>query len=49
MNIKIKFATLEERVRLQIEQALVTWVGEKIDAEDIKKKPKVYYRRGRWE
>lgn len=49
MEIKIKLATLEERIRLQIEQALIKWVGDKLDAEDVKKKPKVYYRRGRWE
>lgn len=49
MEIKIKLATIEERVRLQIEQALIKWVGDKIDAEDFKRKPKVYYRRGRWE
>lgn len=47
--MKIKLVTLEERVRLQIEQALIKWVGEKIDAEGVKRKPKVYYRRGRWE
>lgn len=49
MEIKIKLATLEERIRLQVEQALIKWVGNKLDAEDSKKKPKVYYRRGRWE
>jgi len=49
MEIEIKLATIEERIRLQIEEALIKWVGDKIDAEDIKKKPKVYYRRGRWE
>lgn len=50
MEIKIKLATLEEHIRLQIEQALIKWVGDKLDAEDVKKKkPKVYYRRGRWE
>lgn len=49
MEIKIKFATIEERIRMQIEQALIKWVGDKIDAEELKKKPKVYYRRGRWE
>lgn len=49
MEIKFVMATIEERIRIQIEQALIKWVGEKIDAEDVKKKPKVYYRRGRWE
>lgn len=50
MKINIKLSTIVvERIRLQIEKALIKWVGEKIDAEDIKKKPKVYYRRGRWE
>lgn len=49
MEIKIKLATLEKRIRMQIEQALIKWVGEKIDAKDAKEKPKVYYRRGRWE
>lgn len=49
MSIKIKLATIEERIRMQIEQALIKWVGEKIDAENVKKYSKVYYRRGRWE
>ena len=50
MKINIKLSTIVvERIRLQIEKALIKWVGEKIDAEDAKKKPKVYYRRGRWE
>lgn len=48
-DIKIKLVALEERIRMQIEQALIKWVGDKIDTEDVKKKPKVYYRRGRWE
>lgn len=49
MGIKFRLTTLEERIRLQIEQAIIKWVGEKIDAEGVKRKPKVYYRRGRWE
>ena len=49
MDIKIKLVTIEERIRLQIEQALIKWVGDKMDAEDAKKKPKPYYRKGRWE
>lgn len=49
IDVKIKLARLEELVKLQIEQALIKWVGEKIDAEGVKRKPKVYYRRGRWE
>lgn len=48
-DIKIKLVTIEERIRLQIEQALIKWVGDKIDDEGIKRKSKVYYRRGRWE
>lgn len=48
MEIKIKLVTLEERIRMQIEQTLVKWVGDKINTEDVKRKPKVYYRRGRW-
>lgn len=47
--MEIKLATLEERIRMQIEQALIKWVGEKIDVEGVKRKSKVYYRRGRWE
>lgn len=49
MEIKFILTTIEERIRLQIEQALIKWVGDKIDSEDVKRKPKVYYRRGRWE
>ena len=41
MDIKIKLVTIEERIRLQIEQALIKWVGDKIDDEGIKRKPKV--------
>lgn len=46
--MEIKLVTLEERIRLQIEQALIKWVGEKLHYEDVKRTPKVYYRRGRW-
>lgn len=49
MEINIKLVALEERIRLQVEQALIKWVGDKLDAENAKRKPKVYYRRGRWE
>lgn len=50
MKINIKLSTIAvQRIRLQIEKALIKWVGDKIDAEELRKKPKVYYRRGRWE
>lgn len=49
MKISLKPVTLEKRIRIQIEQAIIKWAGEKIDVENAKRKPKVYYRRGRWE
>lgn len=48
-EIEFKFASIEERIRLQIENAIMEYFGEKVDIEDSKKKPKPYYRKGRWE
>lgn len=48
-KIEIKLGTIEDRFKLQIENAMMDYVSEKMDAEEVKKKPKPYYRRGRWE
>lgn len=48
-KIEIKLGTIEDRLKLQIENAMMDYVSEKVDAEEVKKKPKPYYRRGRWE
>ncbi len=48
-KIEVKFATIEERITMQIKNAIIDYVGEQIDIEDSKKKPKPYYRKGRWE
>ena len=48
-NIEIKLGTIEDRIKLQIENAIIDYVSDKMDAEDLKKKPKPYYRRGRWD
>jgi len=45
-KIEIKLGTIEDRIDMQIKNAIIKWVGEQIDA---KKKPKPYYRKGRWE
>lgn len=48
-KIEVKFATIEERITMQIKNAIMDYVSERIDIEDSKKKPKPYYRKGRWE
>ncbi len=48
-KIEVKFATIEERITMQIKNAIMDYVSEQIEAEDSKKKPKPYYRKGRWE
>ena len=48
-NIEITLGTIEDRVDMQIKNAIIKWVGDKIDTEDAKKKPKPYYHKGRWE
>lgn len=40
---------LGERITKQIQDAIIEYCGEQIDIEDSKKKPKPYYRKGRWE
>lgn len=48
-KIEIRSGTIEDRVHMQIKNAIIKWVGDKMDSEDAKKKPKPYYRKGRWE
>lgn len=48
-KIEIKLASIEERISMQIKNAIMDYVSEKMVEEDSKKKPKPYYRRGRWE
>jgi hypothetical protein len=48
-KIEITSGTIEDRIDMQIKNAIIKWVGDQIDAEDAKKKPKPYYRKGRWE
>lgn len=48
-KIEIKLASVEERIRLQMENAIMDYVSEQMCIEDSKKKPKPYYRKGRWE
>lgn len=48
-KIEITFGTIEDRVDMQIKNAIIKYVGDKMSAEDAKKKPKPYYRKGRWE
>ncbi len=48
-KIEIKLGTIEDRIALQLKNAIIDYVSDKMDAEDLKKKPKPYYRRGRWE
>lgn len=48
-KIEIKVGTVEDRIDMQIKSAIIKWVGGKMDTEVVKKKPKPYYRRGRWE
>lgn len=48
-TIEITSGTIEDRIDMQIKNAIIEWVGDKMSAEDVKKKPKPYYRKGRWE
>ena len=48
-KIEIKLASIEERIRMQFENAIVDYVSDQMILEDSKKKPKPYYRKGRWE
>jgi len=48
-KIEIKLASIEERIRMQIENAIIDYVSDQMLLEDRKKKPKPYYRKGRWE
>jgi len=48
-KIEIKLASIEERIRMQIESAIIDYVSDQMIIEDRKKKPKPYYRKGRWE
>lgn len=40
---------VEDRIKLQIENAIIEYFCEQMDLESGKKKPKPYYRKGRWE
>lgn len=48
-SIEIKLGTIEDRIDMQIKNAIMDYVSDQIDIEDSKKKPKPYYRKGRWE
>lgn len=48
-KIEITSGTIEDRIDVQIKSAIIKYVGDQIDVEDAKKKPKPYYRKGRWE
>lgn len=48
-EIEVKFASIEDRISMHLTNAIMEYLGEKIGIEDSKKKPKPYYRRGRWE
>lgn len=48
-KIEIKLASIEERIRMQIENAILDYVSDQVILESLKKKPKPYYRKGRWE
>lgn len=48
-KIEITSGTIEDRVDMQIKNAIIQWVGDAMSAEDAKKKPNPYYRKGRWE
>jgi hypothetical protein len=48
-EIEVKFTTIEERVSMQIKNAIIDYISEQFDLEDTKKKPKPYYRKGRWD
>lgn len=48
-EIEIKLATIEERIVMQMKNAIMGYVSDKMEHERAKKKAKPYYRRGRWE
>lgn len=48
-KIEIRLATTEDRIVMQMKDAIMDYVSEQMGIEDSKKKPKPYYRRGRWE
>lgn len=48
-KIEIKLADIEERIRLQVENAIIDYVSDQMMLETSKKKPKPYYRKGRWD
>lgn len=48
-KIEVKFASIEDHIKLQIENAIIEYFCEQMDLESGKKKPKPYYRKGRWE
>lgn len=48
-KIEVKIASIEERISMQIKNAIMDYVSDQIGIEDSKKKSKPYYRKGRWE
>jgi hypothetical protein len=48
-RLEVKFAIIGERISMQMKNAIIDYVSGQIDLEDSKKKPKPYYRKGRWE
>lgn len=48
-KIEIKLGTIEDRIVMQMKNAIMDYVSEQMDVESSKKKPKPYYRKGRWE
>lgn len=48
-KIEIKLGTIEDRIVMQMKNAIMDYVSEQMDVENSKKKPKPYYRKGRWE
>lgn len=48
-KIEIKLGTIEDRIRMQIENAIIDYVSDQMILEALKNKPKPYYRKGRWE
>jgi hypothetical protein len=48
-EIEIKLMSIEERIVMQIKNVIMEYASGQIAVEDAKKKPKPYYRRGRWE
>lgn len=48
-KIEIKLGTIEDRIVMQMKNAIMDYVSGQRDIESSKKKPKPYYRKGRWE